>query len=671
MAFKPMALLPPQFSNPTNGENASGFILQAYVAQTTTPTNFYSDSAGTSIGSSITLDSGGFTSSSPDTPGNAFIPYLDDSVIYKFILTDPDTLIQFTVDNIFDSASETSLSILGRASGFTFSTVTTMATKTTVGGETVTPVLGQRFITLGYYAAGDNGGAEYIVTNDTANAVNIIDLGSGFSATLVIGSTIKGEQWGLSVDIDDNGPILQAMCDHTGTADGLGRAIEIGQGLFPVETGVTVVGTTIDNFTIRGKNRRRSGFTTEETITILRLEGTVDNFQYATVSGLTFRANGSGSYGIQTAHTESADISDCIFTGNGFAGIGMSETSGEFDVKPKIIKCIFGGGLSHGIFGGDTRVADAWILYNLFLDTTVSGATFGYLDGGIVNGNKVFSNAFDTNGVRGFNLKQPIHVNLGENRFFENGGTSIKLTSPRHCTIQKNQIVGTSDNANDPAIEISEYGGGVPGHTVTISENLIREVEGNGIEINSATGILTDFIIVNNKFEEVGVNQTTIDAIKLVGTDGVSIRENIIDGQGTGASAATRYWLNLDGATNTKLCKNIHKDCVNPEVSRANSPTMIIEDSGRVLNGVVADVDVKFDDDGVIGGVLPGNTNVNLPSATSCPGKKFFARWVTGSGGLILDPAGSQTIDGAATFTVDTTTRQVQIVSNGANWFTI
>ncbi len=182
MAFYPISLLPPQFSNPSNGENASGFILQARIAGTTTLTDFYSDDSGTSVGSSITLDSGGFTAVS----GNVFVPYLDDSITYKFTLTDPDTLIQFTVDDITDVSIARTITTVGSVGSYVFATATTMSTLTTVGGITITPVLGMALSTLGFTSVNDGGQSDYVVTNDTANGYDKINLGGGFTATLLV-----------------------------------------------------------------------------------------------------------------------------------------------------------------------------------------------------------------------------------------------------------------------------------------------------------------------------------------------------------------------------------------------------------------------------------------------------------------------------------------------------
>lgn len=72
---------------------------------------------------------------------------------------------------------------VGGLTGFTFSTVAEMALLTTVDGEVVTPALGRRFSTLGFTNVNDGGQVDYVVTNDTPNGIDKIDLGGGFTAT--------------------------------------------------------------------------------------------------------------------------------------------------------------------------------------------------------------------------------------------------------------------------------------------------------------------------------------------------------------------------------------------------------------------------------------------------------------------------------------------------------
>ncbi len=272
MAFYPIALLPPQFSNPSNGENASGFILQARVAGTTSLTDFYSDSAGTSVGSSITLNSGGFTAVS----GNVFVPYLDDNITYKFTLTDPDTLIQFTVDNLSDVSNSQVSTVVGKVTGYIFDTVADMAAGTTSGGVSVTPVLGGKLSTLGYHSVDDGGGADYVVTNDTANAINIIGLGGGLSATLMTGPEVNVKQFGARGDgTTDDLTLIQTAIDYAGTIVldiGGGQDMDQVTGIVRIPAGRFYISDSIDmvnNVTLIGVNKGVSWITTDQSITMI------------------------------------------------------------------------------------------------------------------------------------------------------------------------------------------------------------------------------------------------------------------------------------------------------------------------------------------------------------------------------------------------------------------
>ncbi len=62
---------------------------------------------------------------------------------------------------------------------------------------------------------------------------------------------------------------------------------------------------------------------------------------------------------------------------------------------------------------------------------------------------------------------------------------------------------------------------------------------------------------------------------------------------------------------------------------------------------------------------------VNLPSVASVqPGRRFTVI-NTATGAVTLDPAGSETINGAATLTVTASTGRADFVSTGAQWWTI
>lgn len=92
MAYIPLTPLVQQFFDNLGDPLVSG-TLNAYVAGTSTPTNFYSDSTGTIAGSSITLDSRG-------EPTTIKLLWVDTAVVYKFVLKDSTGTTIWTEDNI-------------------------------------------------------------------------------------------------------------------------------------------------------------------------------------------------------------------------------------------------------------------------------------------------------------------------------------------------------------------------------------------------------------------------------------------------------------------------------------------------------------------------------------------------------------------------------------------
>jgi microcystin-dependent protein len=95
MAYIPAATFPPHFHKP-DGTLAIGCVLAAFAANTTTPTPLYLDDAGTSAGTTFTLNDRGEI----EVSGNTIVPWLNTAVLYKFSLTDPESGLQWTVDDI-------------------------------------------------------------------------------------------------------------------------------------------------------------------------------------------------------------------------------------------------------------------------------------------------------------------------------------------------------------------------------------------------------------------------------------------------------------------------------------------------------------------------------------------------------------------------------------------
>ena len=136
MAYAPLTKIPQQFFDNLGNPLVSG-TLYAYLAGTSTPTNMFSDNAGTVAGTSVVLDSRG-------EPTTFKLIWLNTTVIYKFILKDSTGTTIWTIDNISgdDGTGNTASSVFDQ--------------------QTLTATAGQTLFTLGYsYVTGTNAMAVY------------------------------------------------------------------------------------------------------------------------------------------------------------------------------------------------------------------------------------------------------------------------------------------------------------------------------------------------------------------------------------------------------------------------------------------------------------------------------------------------------------------------------
>ena len=106
--YIPLDSLPVQLQDSVTSVNMSAGSLEFYLAGTLTATDLYSDNAGTSIGTSIVLNSGGY----PESGGNVIHLFRDESIALKVVCKDAAGAIIWTADDIpavssFDAASST------------------------------------------------------------------------------------------------------------------------------------------------------------------------------------------------------------------------------------------------------------------------------------------------------------------------------------------------------------------------------------------------------------------------------------------------------------------------------------------------------------------------------------------------------------------------------------
>jgi hypothetical protein len=137
MAYAPLTKIPQQFFDNLGNPLVSG-TLYAYLAGTSTPTNMFSDNAGTVAGTSVVLDSRG-------EPTTFKLIWLNTAVIYKFVLKDSTGTTIWTIDNI--SGDD------GTGAG---------SASTVFDQQTITATAGQTLFALGYdYVTGTNAMAVY------------------------------------------------------------------------------------------------------------------------------------------------------------------------------------------------------------------------------------------------------------------------------------------------------------------------------------------------------------------------------------------------------------------------------------------------------------------------------------------------------------------------------
>ena len=70
-------------------------------------------------------------------------------------------------------------------------------------------------------------------------------------------------------------------------------------------------------------------------------------------------------------------------------------------------------------------------------------------------------------------------------------------------------------------------------------------------------------------------------------------------------------------------------------------------------------------------GTASGDVTVSLPAAATCANMVLSFKKLVAANNMILDPDGSETIDGATTKTFSDRWSWVTIISNGTNWFII
>lgn len=209
----------PQFTDPATGLLMASGTVEFYLTGTSTPTAYYTDSAGTSGGTSLTLDSGG----KPSTD-----IYFDTSITYKIVVKDAagstiDTIDPFSVGIDYAQIPNNTA---------------TIATVAAIQAADLTGVSAVQ--TLGYTTAGDGGGALYRAdTGDTSTADDgflCIVSNDGVRFKLVITGAIRVKWCGATGDgvTDDTAALTKFVAE----VDTNGHPVIFDQGTYLVDGGI-------------------------------------------------------------------------------------------------------------------------------------------------------------------------------------------------------------------------------------------------------------------------------------------------------------------------------------------------------------------------------------------------------------------------------------------------
>jgi hypothetical protein len=163
--YIPLGNLPFQFQD-ANGDNMDSGTIEFFLAGTSTPTNLFSDNTGTSIGTSITLNSSGY----PESGGNVITLFRDASVALKLILKNAAGTTISSVDNL-----KSEIAVLGgTASGVGASLV---GIQDSAGNFTATDVEGALAEVYSDLASTTNGlGASLVGVEDSAGNFTATDV---------------------------------------------------------------------------------------------------------------------------------------------------------------------------------------------------------------------------------------------------------------------------------------------------------------------------------------------------------------------------------------------------------------------------------------------------------------------------------------------------------------
>jgi hypothetical protein len=105
------------------------------------------------------------------------------------------------------------------------------------------------------------------------------------------------------------------------------------------------------------------------------------------------------------------------------------------------------------------------------------------------------------------------------------------------------------------------------------------------------------------------------------------------------------------------------------------SPNSKLHVDGSIALPIVtktADYTVTASDYAILGDASSGAITITLPTAVGIAGRVYVVKKIDNSSNVVTVAAsGSETIDGATTYTLSSQWKYVTIISNGSNWLVI
>ena len=324
MAWSPISLYVPQYT--INGAGASGYVLKAYAANTSTNIPFATDSTGATQATSIALNADGF----PEVSGNTVIPHIDQT--FKLALyptqaaADANSGATWTIDGLQP--------IENVAFGNSVNAQTATYTLLTSDKGKLIYYSGAGGVTVNAMAAATAGdGFSFLIENDTSSTVTFDPNGAeqvNGAATFVIsagesamvicnGTSWRALEWVSKTGTELTSPVLSGTVTGTYT---LGGTPSVSSGIaFPATQSPSADPNTLDDYeegTWTPSLGGNTSYTSQDgTYTkigrvvffrgmiVVNSIGTGSTFQF---SGLPFNVAHVGAYSVQVTANSVTNI---------------------------------------------------------------------------------------------------------------------------------------------------------------------------------------------------------------------------------------------------------------------------------------------------------------------------------------------------------------------------